>query len=452
MADRAQRLSDVLRDACTIRGVPGAVVAVLLDGEVVAAAHGVENAERSVPVGLDTHFQVASITKTFTAAAVMLLVEDGLVSLDDSVHRHLPDFGVRTGLDGDAITVEHLLSHQSGFDGDQLFVTGDMRLEALAGARRLFEPGTGFSYSNAGFSVAGEVIEAASGESYERVVRDRLLKPLGLTTAAFTADRLITHPVASPHWVWEGEAHVVRGGGWQPGWELQPLDWAAAGLAATPEQLLRWGRFQWEGTADDGSRLLSDESLARLHTPVVRGEPLEDVGLDWFVREVDGVTAISHGGLSAGYVTNVQVLPERQAVVACATNATNGAGLIHEVRRWLFPELLGLDLSDPVPDPSLDVDPARLAGTYWHPFSLLDVVPDPDQPTRARVTPREHPEPLGWHPPLEGPCTVGFFDEDTVISVDHDPVSPPTLARFGFGLDGQAEWLQWGGRLAPRIA
>jgi hypothetical protein len=170
------------------------------------------------------------------------------------------------------------------------------------------------------------------------------------------------------------------------------------------------------------------------------------------VRSIDGTTAISHGGLTPGYVTHLLVLPERQAVVACATNATNGAGVIHEARRWALAGLLGLQDPDPTPDPTIDVDPTRLAGTYWSSFCLLEVAADPGDPTRVRITPRENPEPLGWQPPLEAPVTVGFYDETDVVSVDHDPDAPPRLARFGFGADGRAEWIQWGGRLSPRIA
>jgi len=451
MSARQEDLHEALSDSCERHGVPGASVGVLVDGEVVATAHGVQNAERDTPMTTDTHVQVASITKTFTSAAVMLLVEEGLVALDDPVGRHLPDLGTQTGLDADAITLEHLLSHQSGFDGDHLFVTGDQRVEALADARRLFEPGTGFSYSNAGFSLAGEVVAAVSGLPYDRFVRERLLKPLGFSSAGFTADHLITYPVASPHWVYEGEAHVLRGGGWQPKWELQPLDWAAGGLVATCDQLLEWGRLQWTGTDAQGARLLSEESLARLHTPVVDGEPLDAIALDWYVREIDGATTIGHGGLTAGYLSNLLVLPEREAVVVCLTNATNGHAVIHDVRRWALEHLLGLRQADPDPDPSITVDVTRLHGTYVHPFSLLDVEAGPDDDS-VRVAPRANPEAVGWQPPLESPVICRFFTAADVVGADEGPGSP-TVARFDLGDDGEpAAWILWGGRRAPRIA
>ena len=136
-------------------------------------------------------------------------------------------------------------------------------------ARRLFPPGTGFSYSNAGFSIAGAVIAAVTGQTFEAFTRERLLRPLDMTSACFTADEAITYSVATPHWIYGDRALVIRGAGWQPGWELGPVDRPAAGLIASVEHLMTWCRFQQTGTAIDGSTILSRGSLRRLHTPVV---------------------------------------------------------------------------------------------------------------------------------------------------------------------------------------
>ena len=456
MSASGGELGLVLRDACAARGVPGAVVGLLADGAATIACHGVQNVQQPTPMTAASHVQVASITKTFTAAAVLLLVEDGSVALDDPVARHLPELGPATGLDTESITVQHLLSHQAGFDGDHLFVTGAQDLAALADARRLFEPGRGFSYSNAGFSIAGELVACVAGQPFDVFLRHRLLEPLGLRSAGFRADEVITFPVASPHWVWEGQAHVVRGGGWQPRWELGPLDWAAGGLVATVEHLLRWGRFQWEGTADDDAQVLSAESLARLHHPVVeRAEPLDQVALDWYVRDIDGVRTLGHGGVTPGYVSDLLVLPDRRAVVVCLTNATNGAAVVHEVRRWVLAHHLGLHEAHPPPDRATAVDPTRLTGTYVHSFCLLDVEPGPDAGA-VRVVPRANRDAVGWQPPLDASRVLAFTNETDAVSVDHDPGDPPRVVRFGFEAtadgDTSATWLQWGGRLAPRAS
>jgi CubicO group peptidase (beta-lactamase class C family) len=443
------QLGEVLAAACEEVGVPGAAVGVLVDGEATTVAHGITNVEHPAPVGSGTVFQVGSISKTFASAAVMLLVQDGRLRLEDPVARHLPELGPATGLDTEAITLEMLLSHQAGFDGDHLFVTGSGDLAALADARRLFPPGQGFSYSNAGFSIAGAVVEAVSGQPYDTFVRTHLLRPLGMVGAGFRADEVLTGSVAIPHWVWEGDAHVIRGGGWQPRWELGAIDWAAAGLIASVDHLLEWARFQWTGAAADGTELLSAESLARLHTPVVDGEPLARVGLDWYVREVDGATTVGHGGLTVGYVSALKVAPERQFAFVGLTNATNGAVVNHQVRRWAFEHLAGLALVDPVPDPALAaaVDTARLAGRYEHSFCELAVEPGAEAGT-VRITPSARSDAEGWQPPVESPVTCGFFTPDDAVEVEPE-VGPPTVVRFEAGTD-PATWIQWGGRLAPR--
>jgi CubicO group peptidase (beta-lactamase class C family) len=158
--------------------------------------------------------------------------------------------------------------------GGKSFVTNNdgTGLLALATAGRLFAPGDGYSYSNAGFSIAGAVIEATSGQPFASFVHKRLLRPLGMRSASFEADRAITYSVAAPHWVADGTAFVIRGGGWQPGWQLDRVDWPAGGLVASVGQLLDWCRFQRTGATADGTVILHRDSLERLHAPVVVGD------------------------------------------------------------------------------------------------------------------------------------------------------------------------------------
>jgi len=113
-------------------------------------------------------------------------------------------------------------------------------LGQLATARRLFEPGTGVSYNNAAFSIAGEVIDAASGEPFPSFAKQRFLEPLGIR-GFFAADDAITHRVAAPHHVIDADTTIVlRGTGWQPGWELAPIDRAAGGLITSVDGSARF--------------------------------------------------------------------------------------------------------------------------------------------------------------------------------------------------------------------
>ena len=447
--DIADELADILRSVTEEHGVPGASAGVLVDGEVHAVGVGTTSVEHPQAVDAATLFQVGSVSKTFTSAAVMLLVEDGSVGLDDPVARHLPALGPATGLDTEAITVQHLLSHQAGFDGDHLFTSRRSDdLTELANARRFFEPGTGVSYSNAGFSIAGAVIEAVTGEAFEAVVRRRLLKPLGMRTAGFRADAVITNKVAMPHLTLGDETFLLRAGGWQRGWELGPLDRAAGGLIASVDHLLRWCTFNLDGLADDGTALLSPESLERLHTPIVEITPGTRVGLDWFVDQVDGSTVIGHGGETPGYLTDLALVPEQAIGVVSTTNAVNGGPVTRIVRRWALERFAGLIETDPEVDPTVAVDVDRLTGRYLHSFGWIDVTAA-DEPghLRTAVTPRDD---VAWQPPAQGPATIAPYGPCDFRSVDlGDDVR---TYRFGLDDDGSpATWLQQGYRRAPRV-
>lgn len=447
--NEADELDAVLGEVAGEHGVAGAAAGLVLGGGTHTATYGVTNAEHPLPVSSATLFQVGSITKTFTSAAVMLLVEEGLLDLDDPVARHLPEVGPATGLDLEAMTVEHLLSHQSGFDGDHLFVDGaDDGLEALADARRLFEPGAGFSYNNAGFSIAGAIVEARSRQPFDAFVRDRLLLPLGMTSATFRADDAITHSVAAPHWVHEGQAHVIRGAGWQPGWELEPLDRPAGGLVASVDHLLAWGRFQWSGLAADGTRLLGPKSLERLHRPVVTADLVDEIALDWYVQQSDDTTTIGHGGVTAGYVSDLVVVPEREVVVVGLTNSTSGASVNQAVRRWALERHAGIREQDPAPDPTVGMDAGLIGGRFVHPFAVLTLRPG-ENPGTVVIESFRRDDVHGWQPPLDPPIESAFCDEHHLVSLDAP--GPVRVSRLGFDPDGSVAWIQSGGRRALRI-
>ena len=347
--DVSTELVDVLTELTDGAGVPGIAAGVLVDGEAYTAGVGTTSVDHPQDVDAGTLFQVGSVSKTFTSALVMQLVEEARVDLDDPVARHLPALGAATGLDTEAITIEHLLSHQAGFDGDHLFTAQRADdLGDLAAARRLFEPGTGFSYSNAGFSIAGAVIEAVTGRGFEDVARTRLLKPLGMRRGRLAADAVITHKVAMPHVTLGDETFVLRAGGWQPGWELGPLDRAAGGLIASADHLLRWCRFQLDGLADDGTALSATRAWSGCTPRSSRRRRLTRMALDWFVHEVDGATYVAHGGETPGYLTDLTVAPAGPSASRAPRTRSRGP-VCSAVRRWALERFAGITEVDPPP-------------------------------------------------------------------------------------------------------
>ncbi len=175
--------------------MPGAIMGIIIDGELVwLKATGIRETDQKAPVTPDTVFRIASMTKSFTAMAILKLRDDGKLSLDDPVARFVPalaDLPYPTK-DSPAITIRHLLTHSEGFPEDnpwgdrQLAQTDEtMRAWLKAGIPFSTVPGTGFEYSNYGFAILSQVIARASGRPYADYVRDNILRPLGMTSATF---------------------------------------------------------------------------------------------------------------------------------------------------------------------------------------------------------------------------------------------------------------------------
>src|SRR6478735_2990526 len=174
--DVATFLAAHFAQAVAARGVPGATIAVLKDGEIVEAAAGVLSTATQVEVTTDSVFQIGSITKVWTTTLVMQLVDDGLLDLDAPIRTYLPGFRLADDAAAGSITTRQLLSHQAGFEGDVFTDTGrgedaiEKYVDAIAGLPQLFAPGELFSYNNAGFSVLGRLVEVLRGESWEEAL------------------------------------------------------------------------------------------------------------------------------------------------------------------------------------------------------------------------------------------------------------------------------------------
>lgn len=253
---------------------------------------------RGTDVLFDKHYgtvparqAVASLTKQFTAAAVLLLEERGKLRIDDPVSKHIPNAPAAWG----GMAIFHLLTHTAGFPGLQ--TPPELRTPAPPGTAppatvsdfvsRMMErplvakPGETFSYTNTGYFILSDIIARSSGQSYERFVTDNLLAPLQLKETGLDPAAART---MSPN-------------------ALAPVPNAAAGFSTTPADLLRWQRALY------GGKVLSPASLRKMTTPF-KG----DYGLGIYVRTVDGRRAYTHGGGAPAFA-NLTYFPDRQITV-----------------------------------------------------------------------------------------------------------------------------------------
>ena len=369
-------------------GVPGVAFGVVKHGVISTRALGITNVDNPQPVTADTVFALASITKTVVATAIMRLVEQGKLDLEAPVRKYLPDFRVQDEAMSRDVAVWHLLTHTPGWEGQLTsedrgaltlanFLDTNMReLTPLAA------PGEIWSYNNAGFNVAGRLIEVASGQTIHNALRTLVFEPIGLTRAFTRVEDLVTWPFSVAHRGGPGKVTVSR-----------PLSRsasvAAGGVSMSLNDILKYAQFHLgDGTGKDGQRVLTRASLDVMQRARVPKRGTDDeMGIGWHLRRLNGVMTAAHGG-TLGHILLVALVPERNFAMAILTNHADGWRLIQDVEREALRTLEGLTLgrtqaighrgvNETMPDvPLLQMqpDPTAFLGTYRRPPSGSIVV------------------------------------------------------------------------------
>ena len=292
--------------------VPGASLLVLRDGvALVRRGYGLSNLEEDIEAGPATNYRLASVSKQFTAAAILLLVEDGKLRLDDRARKWLPSLPASD----DAITLQHLLTHTSGLiDYEDVMAadySGQLRdadvLRLLETQSQLyFAPGTGYRYSNSGYALLALVVERASGRSFQAFLRERIFAPLGMhDTLAYVrggpevAHRAFGYSLASGgHWkrTDQSSTSAVLGDG---------------GIYSSIDDLARWDAALYD------NRLLSAASRRLAFTPWTKtDDPAVEYGFGW---RISGET-LWHSGETIGFRNVIVRYPQRKLTVILLSN------------------------------------------------------------------------------------------------------------------------------------
>ncbi|HYN03395.1 MAG TPA: serine hydrolase [Vicinamibacteria bacterium] len=339
---------------------PGAAVIVVKDGRTLfRKAYGMADLELGVTLQPDMVFRLGSITKQFTAAAILMLAEEGKLSLQDPIEKHLVGYPTQ----GHVITIEHLLTHTSGIQSYTDMpgwmtsrIQGPMTVTELVDGFKKepmqFAPGEKWAYNNSGYILLGAIVEKASGKTYEAFVRERIFQPLGMTASYYDRTEPII-PKRAPGYTREGDqprnARYLS--------MTQP--YAAGSLASTVDDLARWDASLY------GEKLLKKTSLDRAWTPYVlkSGKPT-GYGYGWGASTLRGRRAISHGGGIFGFSTYAVRLPDEHVYVAVLCNSDSPSG----DPGYLAKKIAALAIGDPFPEPAaITLDPKtleRYAGVY----------------------------------------------------------------------------------------
>ena len=451
---------DALRDEVTRLAteleVPGVAVGVTIDGDEHLAFHGVTSVEDPLPVDAGTLFQIGSTGKTYTATAIMVFVERGLIDLDAPVRRYVPELRLRDEQVARDVTILHLLNHSAGWDGDLFDDTGeghdalDRYVANMAEIAQVTPLGAAVSYNNASLALAGLVLEKVAGEPYEQVIHETLLQPLGMERSFFAAKQVMTYRFANGHRrSQEGEIAVTRP------WDMGRYGAPMGGMASNVGDQLAWARFHMgDGTAPDGARVLSEELLRRMQEPTAScpGSAIGDaVGISWLLRDVGGVRVVSHGGDMAGQHSIFDTIPERRFAITSLTNCgPNGPELNERIMRWAFEAYCGVEVRDPVPVEISDEELAEYAGRYETIASVCDVtVVDGRLLVDVTIRP-EVLEQLQEEESDDPPIPLAIVDRQGDRYVVPEGPAVGMLGYFSRGADGAIDGIHIGGRFAVR--
>jgi CubicO group peptidase (beta-lactamase class C family) len=435
-------------------GVPGVALGLIDGPSLTTIGLGVTNVEDSIPVNAHTVFPIASISKTFAATAMMRLVEQGKVDLRAPVRTYIPNFRVRDSTVSRDVTVWHLLTHLGGWEGQ---VGGPDRGTAtlenfvattLPDLMQVAPPGKAWSYNNAGFSIAGRVIEVVTGKSINAAMRELVFQPLGLEHAGTTAGDFIVNRFAAGHTSRDGKTTLQR-----PFSPSASVTTGGVGLCIT--DILTYARFHMgDGTAANGERVLDRKSLELMRTPQAHKQGTDDdIGLAWHIRHVGPIRTYGHGGTLGGHILLLEIVPERNFAIAILTNANSGWRLIQDVEREALKSYLGATYAPnqaiahrglvetlPTVQPlAKQPDPAPYLGTYVRPSNSYVV-----RAERGKVivqdrsnsgSSREYP--------------VAFYGPDRAVVTD----GPDSGQSIEFVRDdgGRVNWIRVVGRVAVRL-
>jgi D-alanyl-D-alanine carboxypeptidase len=404
---------------------PGAAVLVARDGEVLMRkAYGSASVELGVPLRPEHVFRLGSITKQFTAVAVLMLVDEGKVSLDDEVTKYFPDYPTQ----GRRITVEHLLTHTSGiqsYTGMPTYVAGmrrDLTTDELIAMFRdqpmEFGPGERWNYNNSGYALLGGIIEKVSGMSYADFIRTRIFEPLGMRNSYYeTANAIIPGRVSGYDRTPEGLRVANYLSMTQP--------YAAGSLISTVDDQLVWQRAVAEG------RMLKPETWRRAFSAYRLSDGRSaGYGYGWFVGEAAGRPSIEHGGDINGFSSNGLWIPsERLHVIVLSNREREGERNADDISRQIASRLLG-EPAAPAPFAMAEDALQEYVGVY-------------------RVSETENRLVIREGGTLYGQRGRNPRQALTPVGRDEFAFSSGTRARFVRGADGKITGMIVRGRIGP---
>ncbi|MGD8404605.1 MAG: serine hydrolase domain-containing protein [Anaerolineales bacterium] len=431
--------------------IPGVSIGIYHNGKEYAAGFGVTSVENPLPVTADTLFQTGSISKTFTGTIFMRLVEDGKVDLDAPVHTYLPKLKLADKDVAERVTIRHLLTHTGGWIGDYFneYGNGDDALAKMmrdiAKLEQVTPLGETFSYNNAGFNIAGRVVEVVTGKPFEQAAKELLLDPLGLDmTFYFPDDVMITHRFAVGHHKEGKKVKVSRP------WAIGRAGAPVGGVISTVNDLLTYARFHMgDGKAASGEKILLVKNLREMRKPQHPATGFDQIGLTWFIRKGKALDIITHGGATHGQIAGLHFIPEKDFALAVLTNEENGRLVTKAALKKALEVYFKIDTPDPTLIEMTDEALHEYEGNYELPLTAFELKLKKghlvlyDKPRGGFPTPDSPPLPAS--PPMR----MAFYEKDKIVMLD-EPMKGG-LGEFLRDADGKLQYFRLSSRVHRKL-
>lgn len=406
--------------------VPGATLAVLVDGEIHELASGVLHRGTGVAATTDSVFLCGSVAKVYTATLIMQLADQGKLDLDAPVVSVLPEFATPDEAATAIITPRQLLSHTGGVTNDFNYDGGrgdNCLAEYVRAAREVAldcKPGTAVSYGSLGYVVLGRIIEVLTGKTWDQALHDMIAAPAGLDHLVTLPEEALRFRVAMSHLGEPGEEPEPA-----PVWDMMPRAFAPAGrVITTAGDMVRFAQLHLnEGRAADGTTVLSAERVAEMQRRVVDTPDKWSVssdgwGLGWTLYDWEGVQGYGHDGAAIGQYAYLRIVPGANVAVALLTNGGGARQLYAALFRELLAELADVQMPgafEPA-NPPIEVDIEPYVGSYKRAGVVITVSKKEDGSAHMLYEFVDDME--GVSPPL---------------SMDLTPVTPTVFAASGAG-------------------
>lgn len=432
-------LEEKVKELAKEFNVPGVAVGIYCAGQAEYVYHGVTSIVNPLPVDGKTLFQIGSTGKTFTATAMMRLVEQGKVKLDELVRTYVPELKLKEADVAKQVTVLQLMNHTAGWNGDVFDDTGDgdealaRYVELLATREQVSPLGSTFSYNNAAVALAGHVIEKVTGKTYEAAVKELVFEPLGLKDTLIFPNEVMVRRFAAGHIVRDDKLEVVTP------WHMPRSSNPMGGISSTAPDQIKYAQFHLgDGRNADGEQVLTRASLDLMKQPTVefntgnKGE----VGISWLMRDINGVHLVGHGGATVGQMSAFQTIPAEDFAITVLTNAAKGGELHGKLVKWALQAYVGVvEPDEPEPLPLNAAQLAEFAGTYSTEAVVVKISVDGD---RLVINIEEQPEVVatlykGVQPPPQPSRFAKILPGDVVLVVEGDGKG----GKFRFLRDGE---------------